>query len=605
MIKRLFQVKDAILYSLLFFFLTTQHVLADTYAGGAIRTNTTWTEANSPYIVVQNILVEEGVTLTINAGVTVKFDDGYGIDINGQLKVLGTSANQVLFTTSNTEASPGLWKGLTFSSTSIGATYNNTTYLNGSILQFCKIEYAGFAGTGVLVADGSSPYINMVSINNSPALRDFIIQFKNSNKVIVKELNLVGTHLPNSYDDGDGGILIDHTPNFSILNSKIENVSYGLTTRGYDSSYNISVTNCQFVDNTKIAIGNFTRDEIPPYNSLYEYLLSINYTLFTGCHEAVSAGSTSWHRQTTNIRNCTFTNNIYSLSLSKGNSSRKHTVNILNSTFIDNINIDPFSSYTINVAVNSGGWNFDEKFSLNIDNCEFNGNSHTYGASAIQIDGTISPNWSPENLYFIAIKNSKFINNYGEQSAVVIKNMIGSNFEGAFAYLPATCLLYIDNCEFNDNVGLGSGYNYHYNGISYGSALTIDFYELGSNSPSYDPFYAQINNSNFFSNKGCSTLSIRKKSNHLPSPKHIISNCNIINNYSPDDLSSCNIKNIEGKSSAITNFGFLTIEDTNIYNNTEYEIVNNSTNDVLAIGNYWEITNEPLISSIKPPALLV
>ena len=44
-----------------------------TDVSGNISSNTTWSLANSPYVVTGNILVASGVTLTIEAGVTVKF----------------------------------------------------------------------------------------------------------------------------------------------------------------------------------------------------------------------------------------------------------------------------------------------------------------------------------------------------------------------------------------------------------------------------------------------------------------------------------------------------------------------------------------------------
>src|SRR5437667_5408991 len=53
--------------------------LADTNVSGSITTNTTWTAANSPYIVngPSSVSVNSGVTLTIEPGVTVKFGSGY------------------------------------------------------------------------------------------------------------------------------------------------------------------------------------------------------------------------------------------------------------------------------------------------------------------------------------------------------------------------------------------------------------------------------------------------------------------------------------------------------------------------------------------------
>jgi len=60
-----------------------------TDVSGVISSNTTWTLANSPYIVTGNILVNEGITLTIEPGVIVKFDSDTYIKMEGTLTAVG------------------------------------------------------------------------------------------------------------------------------------------------------------------------------------------------------------------------------------------------------------------------------------------------------------------------------------------------------------------------------------------------------------------------------------------------------------------------------------------------------------------------------------
>jgi parallel beta-helix repeat protein len=65
-----------------------------TNESGVITSDTTWTQAGSPYNLVGNISVSSDVTLTIGAGVTVNLNDFY-MTIYGGLVAKGTSTNKI------------------------------------------------------------------------------------------------------------------------------------------------------------------------------------------------------------------------------------------------------------------------------------------------------------------------------------------------------------------------------------------------------------------------------------------------------------------------------------------------------------------------------
>ena len=80
---------------------------AQTNVDGNISTNTTWTLSGSPYIVISPVIVEEGVTLTIEPGVIVRFNrnpwDSIGYEsgylrVRGYLVALGTETDSIIFT---------------------------------------------------------------------------------------------------------------------------------------------------------------------------------------------------------------------------------------------------------------------------------------------------------------------------------------------------------------------------------------------------------------------------------------------------------------------------------------------------------------------------
>jgi parallel beta-helix repeat protein len=61
-----------------------------------INSDTTWTKADSPYSFTGQLLVEEGATLTIEAGVTADFN-GHYMRVNGILRALGNSDEKIYF----------------------------------------------------------------------------------------------------------------------------------------------------------------------------------------------------------------------------------------------------------------------------------------------------------------------------------------------------------------------------------------------------------------------------------------------------------------------------------------------------------------------------
>lgn len=141
---------------------------ADTNVGGSIDTDTTWTAAGSPYIATGNVLVNSGVTLTIEPGVIVKFDPGKSLQIDGTLIARGISTQKITFTRSS---AGNYWGYILFSNSSTDATYNGSgNYTDGSILEYAVVEYAGGASVdnnGALRMDNSSPFINYSAVRSN------------------------------------------------------------------------------------------------------------------------------------------------------------------------------------------------------------------------------------------------------------------------------------------------------------------------------------------------------------------------------------------------------------------------------------------------------
>ena len=164
-----------ILYSLVFLMTYLFHALlvhAQTEVGFLVNENTTWTLANSPYIINHTIQIIEGVTLTIEPGVVVKHNDEEYDNmflVQGTLLAQGTDEQPIIFTTLNDNVypTPGddddngselqhagfqSWKSIVIAQSS-GSS---------SIFTYCKFRYGGSSlhDAGSVVCQGSSPTID-------------------------------------------------------------------------------------------------------------------------------------------------------------------------------------------------------------------------------------------------------------------------------------------------------------------------------------------------------------------------------------------------------------------------------------------------------------
>jgi hypothetical protein len=128
-------------------------VSAATSVSGIISSDASWTKTNSPYSLTGNVLVSNGVTLTIEAGATVNLN-GYYIMVNGTLQARGTSIEKVTFNGAG---------NVIFAQSS--TSWNEQTG-SGSIIENANLDSSqiGMSFTSPKIA-GS--YINSISVAGS------------------------------------------------------------------------------------------------------------------------------------------------------------------------------------------------------------------------------------------------------------------------------------------------------------------------------------------------------------------------------------------------------------------------------------------------------
>lgn len=114
--------------------------------------STNWIAANSPYVISGFLNVASGATLTIEPGVTVLFNQGAGMEIDGRLIAEGTSENRIVFTR-NTGATS--WSQLIFNA-------NSTT----SRIAHAEMDYFSAAA---IEAAGTTLYLDTIDWTNSTA----------------------------------------------------------------------------------------------------------------------------------------------------------------------------------------------------------------------------------------------------------------------------------------------------------------------------------------------------------------------------------------------------------------------------------------------------
>ena len=157
-------------------FLIPKVTLAQTQVSGIISTNTTWTKANSPYLVTNNILVSSGSTLTIEPGVIVKVSPSKYLKIEGEIYAVGNVNDSIKFESNQQVQTKGAWDKIWLKGTtsSFSQVYD---YSSGSIFQYCVIKSAA---EGLRIDDATIQIKNSTIISNT-----FGINFKKiSNSLI-------------------------------------------------------------------------------------------------------------------------------------------------------------------------------------------------------------------------------------------------------------------------------------------------------------------------------------------------------------------------------------------------------------------------------------
>ena len=207
-----------------------KHLTTD--VSGHITTDTTWTLAGSPYVVTDDVTVDEGVTLTIEPGVVVKFNDaGDDLIVNGSLVAQGTEEEPIVFTSLKDDAhggdtnedglasspAPHDWGGIVFNASS-----------SGNLLEHVWIGYGGSYGGA-----------NLKVYTNDVTIRDSVIGWSHQRGIYVQNASP------------------------TIENNEIrDNGTDGIYFNGFDDTQPVALTANTFISNTNWAVYAALSDEV-------------------------------------------------------------------------------------------------------------------------------------------------------------------------------------------------------------------------------------------------------------------------------------------------------------------------------------------------------
>ncbi len=190
-------------YLLLFGAILTLGAIAQTNITTHFSVNTTLTAANSPYIIVNSINLNEGVTVTVEEGVEIKFNSGRYLQVFGTLNAKGAKF------TANGSTAKGYWDG-------IYVSYEGNNIFGNVSLDSCTVEYA----SNIYSRKGNLTLRKTVIDNfSSMGVQVYGTGSLNITQTTIKNCNypiyLTG---PGNLVSGGGNTLTGNTENYIYLN---------------------------------------------------------------------------------------------------------------------------------------------------------------------------------------------------------------------------------------------------------------------------------------------------------------------------------------------------------------------------------------------------
>lgn len=148
--------------------LSSDAAAATTIGTSTITTSTTWTAANSPYLVNGTVTVASGAKLTIEPGAVVKFATAVGLKVSGTLQAAGLPEAPIIFTSAKDDTNGGDTNNDGTTTVPASGDWNGVEALSGGTanLSSAQVLYAGRTNAAVY-ANGGIVTAESITVRNS------------------------------------------------------------------------------------------------------------------------------------------------------------------------------------------------------------------------------------------------------------------------------------------------------------------------------------------------------------------------------------------------------------------------------------------------------
>lgn len=222
---------------------------AQTIIPGLINTDVTWTLAQSPYLVGSNVLINANAKVTVEPGVTIRFDQGTEILLRGKIEALGTEQDSIYFIPNGTTTNPDqkYWEGIRFDNT-IGASIKLKYVYAADAENFIDLSSAN--GTDTILEFRHSKFYNHGrAIDGNDLIKPYAARIDYCNFTDIEGYVIFGSsnfHVTNSYFNGNSRVSYNDADQDAIFENCIFTGSFdaALIIRGI-------IRNCEFYGNSR------------------------------------------------------------------------------------------------------------------------------------------------------------------------------------------------------------------------------------------------------------------------------------------------------------------------------------------------------------------